>query len=92
MAAAFRPGQGPRMSLDPGGVKACAVSPSAGTLMPPTPDPGTPFFAPVYVYGAVYGAAPLWTGLKGQFACLFAAARDSLKSAELTPGWPATQA
>ena len=61
------------MSLTPGTSKAWVVSPSAGTFMPPLPELGRPFFAPVYGNCAVHEAAPGWLGLNEQacWICLF---------------------
>lgn len=51
LAAMFKPGQGPRISLDEGGEYAWAVSFAAGTKTPPFPVPGKPSLAPVYLLG-----------------------------------------
>lgn len=59
------------MSFGPGASNACAVSPAAGTNIPPFPVPGRAFCAPVYGYSVLYGAAPGWTELKGQLLCRF---------------------
>jgi hypothetical protein len=80
------------MSLAVGGLKACAVSPSAGTLIPPFPVPGSPFFAPVYGYLLLKAAAGWWLALNGQLACRFSLARGPRSSVVSIPCWPGTHA